>query len=583
MNDWDARIDAEGSGFKAETIGRSLAERLRAPLTSTSLDRWALARIQGTVRSAPIRFALWDGFELAAPVHPPVGDDRLQESPGIAQLGLGSGSEFRRGLHVRRRRDPRRSGRPARGDLPRLGDDQAAALVAVAAIERRARREGERPPPLRSRQRVLSALARSRDGLHLRVFPDAGRHARGGADRQDGSGLPEAPAAAGRTRDRGGMRVGIAGAVHGPAVRRHGPRVQCLGRADRLRAAIGRAEQGSPIASSSSRTTIARSAGQYDAFVSVGMLEHVGAGGLSDARRRDRSLADRVAAAGCCISSAATGRPRSTRGSASGFSPGPIRRRCARCSSTCSSRRTCRCSTSRTCGCTTRRRSSTGAAGSTPPPARWRRCSTRRSSAPGGSIWPARRRRSRPARCSCFRWCSRAAAATRFRGRASAAESRRSIVDTCDVADRRRRPGGLDLRVEAPAGRPRRHRHRRATFPRDKVCAGWITPQVDRRTCGSTSRTIARGRTFQPITGFRVGLIGGGETVETTYGRPGQLRHPPLRVRSLPAAAIRAHASGSATRSPACVACAATGSSTSASERRCWSGPAVTSVRWRGC
>ena len=63
---------AESSGFKAEPIGPSLAERLRAPLTSTSLDRWALARIQGTVRSAPIGFALWDGFELPAPVHPPV-------------------------------------------------------------------------------------------------------------------------------------------------------------------------------------------------------------------------------------------------------------------------------------------------------------------------------------------------------------------------------------------------------------------------------------------------------------------------------------------------------------------------------
>ena len=72
MNDWDARIDAESGGFKAEPIGPSLAERLRAPLTSTSLDRWALARIQGTVRSAPIGFALWDGFELPAPVHPPV-------------------------------------------------------------------------------------------------------------------------------------------------------------------------------------------------------------------------------------------------------------------------------------------------------------------------------------------------------------------------------------------------------------------------------------------------------------------------------------------------------------------------------
>ena len=35
-----------------------------APAASTTLDSWALARIQQTVASAAIRFALWDGFEL---------------------------------------------------------------------------------------------------------------------------------------------------------------------------------------------------------------------------------------------------------------------------------------------------------------------------------------------------------------------------------------------------------------------------------------------------------------------------------------------------------------------------------------
>jgi len=58
-----------------------------------------------------------------------------------------------------------------------------------------------------------------------------------------------------------------------------------------------------------------------------------------------------------------------------------------------------------------------------------------------------------------------------------------------------------------------------ANFPRDKVCAGWITPQVidDLRLDVDDYRS---GRTFQPITGFRVGLIGGGGTVETTDRRP---------------------------------------------------------------
>jgi cyclopropane-fatty-acyl-phospholipid synthase len=44
-----------------------------APAASTALDRWALARIQRTVASALIRFALWDGFELPSSPAQPVG------------------------------------------------------------------------------------------------------------------------------------------------------------------------------------------------------------------------------------------------------------------------------------------------------------------------------------------------------------------------------------------------------------------------------------------------------------------------------------------------------------------------------
>src|SRR5262249_25687126 len=42
------------------------------PATSTKLDRWALARIQRTVQSAPLRFLLWDGFELPSKAGPAV-------------------------------------------------------------------------------------------------------------------------------------------------------------------------------------------------------------------------------------------------------------------------------------------------------------------------------------------------------------------------------------------------------------------------------------------------------------------------------------------------------------------------------
>jgi cyclopropane-fatty-acyl-phospholipid synthase len=53
-----------------------------APATSTRLDRWALARIQGTVKSAPIQFMLWDGFELP-PAAPPVATILFKNRPAL--------------------------------------------------------------------------------------------------------------------------------------------------------------------------------------------------------------------------------------------------------------------------------------------------------------------------------------------------------------------------------------------------------------------------------------------------------------------------------------------------------------------
>jgi flavin-dependent dehydrogenase len=53
----------------------------------------------------------------------------------------------------------------------------------------------------------------------------------------------------------------------------------------------------------------------------------------------------------------------------------------------------------------------------------------------------------------------------------------------------------------------------RRPFPRDKVCAGWITPAVvDALRLDLTE--YARERVLQPIHSFRIGLLGGGE-VET--------------------------------------------------------------------
>jgi geranylgeranyl reductase family protein len=56
------------------------------------------------------------------------------------------------------------------------------------------------------------------------------------------------------------------------------------------------------------------------------------------------------------------------------------------------------------------------------------------------------------------------------------------------------------------------------SFPRDKVCGGWITPAVLEE-LEIDAREYARGRVLQPITGFRTSSMGG-PVVETGYGEP---------------------------------------------------------------
>jgi flavin-dependent dehydrogenase len=58
----------------------------------------------------------------------------------------------------------------------------------------------------------------------------------------------------------------------------------------------------------------------------------------------------------------------------------------------------------------------------------------------------------------------------------------------------------------------------RHNFPRDKVCGGWITPNVLKE-LEIDPQEYAVGRVFQPITGFRVGRIGG-RALETDDGKP---------------------------------------------------------------
>src|SRR5229473_1567616 len=58
----------------------------------------------------------------------------------------------------------------------------------------------------------------------------------------------------------------------------------------------------------------------------------------------------------------------------------------------------------------------------------------------------------------------------------------------------------------------------RAVFPRDKICAGWITPPVVSLLELDVDQ-YSRKRVFQPITAFRTGLIGT-SGAETHYAEP---------------------------------------------------------------
>ena len=127
-----------------------------------------------------------------------------------------------------------------------------------------------------------------------------------------------------------------------------------------------------------------------------------------------------------------------------------------------------------------------------------------------------------------------------------------------------------------------------AVFPREKLCAGWITPPVvaeldldtEAYRQGAPDPTPG-GRTFQPITGFRVGLIGGRDEIATAYGRPVSfgIRRCEFDHYLLQRSGARLKL-GQAVTQPA-IGPAANGSSTAPSGRRCWWGPAVTSVRCR--
>lgn len=89
-------------------------------------------------------------------------------------------------------------------------------------------------------------------------------------------------------------------------------------------------------------------------------------------------------------------------------------------------------------------------------------------------------------------------------------------MDTCDVLIVGGGPGGSTCAWKLHEAGADVMVMDRAVFPRDKVCAGWITPQVVDDLQLDLDE-YSRRRTLQPITGFRTGIIGQARDVTTTY------------------------------------------------------------------
>ena len=153
--------------------------------------------------------------------------------------------------------------------------------------------------------------------------------------------------------------------------------------------------------------------------------------------------------------------------------------------------------------------------------------------------------------------------------RARAATGGELRMDDMRRVDRRRWAGGLDLRVEAPSGGSRRAwsstlRRFRATRSAPDGLHRRSSPN-----CASTPTSIGRDGHSSQSPDFASGSSGVAPGDRDGIRPPGQLRNPPLRVRSLSADAIEVTVCSWARRSRPSERVAGAGSSTRRSARRC--------------
>jgi flavin-dependent dehydrogenase len=112
-------------------------------------------------------------------------------------------------------------------------------------------------------------------------------------------------------------------------------------------------------------------------------------------------------------------------------------------------------------------------------------------------------------------------------------------------------------------------------FPRDKPCAGWITPEVVAETALDL-REYGRDHTLQPISCFRVGRIGG-RAVDVEYEQPVS-----YGIRRCEFDAFLLRRSGARVRTERVSEVQRDGGSMAVSPLPCSWGRGATSARWPG-
>ena len=321
---------AAGQSFTDEVVAAS----------SGTFDRWLLGRIQRPLATAPIRFRLWDGYELSPPADPPIATIEIKNRRALIgwardpELNFGEAYMF--------------GAVEVHGDLEGMLE---AVYRAFGPSTRRAWWQRQMAHTIEaSRARTsttttTSATTSTGSGSTSEMvytcayFPTPDATLEAAQIAKMDLVCRKLRLSAGRARRRGRLRMGRAGAAHGAALRRHAS-ARSTSRPSRSPSrGSARAREGLADRVEFVEDDYRNIAGTCDAFVSVGMLEHVGLAELRRSRPRDRPRAGRRRPR-----PAALHRPQPARAAErwirGASSRAPIRRRCARCATACSSRRT---------------------------------------------------------------------------------------------------------------------------------------------------------------------------------------------------------------------------------------------------